>query len=78
MKHLDLKFFWLCDQVNAGLISPVCVPTLDQLADILTKALPHATVEKSQSLLRLKVWFQQLLESLDRGGVLNYDLTSPP
>ena len=46
MKHLDLKSFWLHDQVEAGLI-PVYVPTSDQLADILTKALPRATVEKS-------------------------------
>ena len=55
MKHLDLKFYWLRDEVEAGTISPVYIPTSDQIADILTKALPRVTVEKFRSLLGLKV-----------------------
>jgi len=55
MKHLDLKFFWLRDQVEAGYISPIYVPTSDQLANILTKALPCATVNKFHALLGLKM-----------------------
>ena len=54
MKHLDLKFFWLRDQVEANIISPVYIPTSDQIADILTKPLPRMTVEKFQLLLGLK------------------------
>ena len=55
MKHLDLRFFWLRDQVGAKVISPVYIPTTDQIANILTKALPRAMVEKFQGLLGLKV-----------------------
>jgi hypothetical protein len=55
MKHLDLKFFWLRDQVEAGMISHIYIPTSDQIADILTKALPRVTVEKFWTLLGLKV-----------------------
>ena len=55
MKHLDLKFFWLRDQVEAKVISPVYIPTADQITDILTKALPHVNVEKFRTLLGLKV-----------------------
>jgi hypothetical protein len=55
MKHLDLKYYWLRDEVEAGTISPVYIPTTDQLADILTKALPRVTVEKFRTLLGLKV-----------------------
>ena len=40
MKHLDLHFFWLHDQVEAKVISPVYIPTTDQITDILTKTLP--------------------------------------
>ena len=54
MKHLDLKFFWLRDQVEYGIISPIYIPTSDQIADILTKPLPRMTVEKFRSLLGLK------------------------
>jgi len=44
MKHLDLAFFWLRDEVASGHIVPQYVPTGDQLADILTKPLPRATI----------------------------------
>ena len=70
MNHLDLRFFWLCDQVDAKVISPVYIPTTDQIADILTKALPRATVEKFRGLLGLKVWFHRVGRvASSRGGV---------
>ena len=39
MKHLDLAFYWLRDIVDKGFIKPVFVSTLDNPADLLTKAL---------------------------------------
>ena len=54
MKHLDLKYFWLRDQVEYGFISPVYIPTSDQVADIFMKALPRVTIEKFRLLLGLK------------------------
>src|SRR5947209_11256057 len=45
MKHLDLSFYWLRDVVHSGLITPRFVPTSDQAADLLTKALSRAKVE---------------------------------
>ena len=44
MKHLDLAHFWLRDEVETGSIRVEYVPTKDQLADILTKALPRPAV----------------------------------
>ena len=55
MKHLDLKFFWLQDQVEPKVISPIYIPTDDQVVDILTKALPCVKVKKFLMLLGLKV-----------------------
>ena len=45
MKHLDLRFYWLCDAVNDKMISPSFIPTAEQVADILTKPLPVAKVD---------------------------------
>ena len=44
MKHLDLAHYWLRDEVETGTIRVEYVPTQDQLADILTKALPRPAV----------------------------------
>lgn len=46
MKHLDLRFFWLRDQVKAGLLVPRFVGTENMPADILTKALDVQRVER--------------------------------
>ena len=39
MKHLDLKYFWLREVVEQGIITPVHIPTAENPADILTKPL---------------------------------------
>ena len=39
MKHLDLKFHWLRENVEAGIIKPKHVGTNDMIADCLTKPL---------------------------------------
>jgi hypothetical protein len=44
MKHLDLRFFWLRDIVNAGVIAVRYIPTADMAADLLTKALARVKV----------------------------------
>jgi len=41
MKHLDLRFFWLRDAVESGIISISYLPTADMPADSLTKPLPR-------------------------------------
>jgi hypothetical protein len=45
MKHLDLCFYWLREAVEEGMIDPIYVPTEQQLADILTKAVTKKVVE---------------------------------
>ena len=44
MKHLDLRFYWLCNEVEKGTILPVHLQTSDMPADILTKALGQVKV----------------------------------
>ena len=39
MKHLDLKFHWLRENVEAGVIKPKHVGTNDMIADCLTNPL---------------------------------------
>ena len=53
MKHLDLRYHWLRDTVEAGLISPIHVPTTSQAADILTKALKRQKIDVCLGLLGL-------------------------
>lgn len=53
MKHLDLCFYWLRDQVALKKIEPNYLPTEDMPADLLTKALPKPQVEKLRELMGL-------------------------
>jgi len=54
MKHLDLRFHWLRDTVEAGHISPIHIPTSLQAADILTKALKRPKIDVCLDLLGLR------------------------
>jgi hypothetical protein len=45
MKQLDLSWYWLRDVVHKEIIAPTFVPTTEQPADILTKALARPKVE---------------------------------
>ena len=38
-KHIDIKFHWLAEQIQAGLLVPHHIPTNYNIADIMTKAL---------------------------------------
>ena len=53
MKHLDLRWYWLRDVVDAGTLDPSFVPTNEMAADILTKPLMRPPVEKCRELMGL-------------------------
>ena len=53
MKHLDLRFYWLRDEVEKGMIKMVHLPTDLMPADILTKALGRVKVGKMVDMLGL-------------------------
>ena len=53
MKHLDLRWFWLRDTVETGVIKPSFIPTEDMAADMLTKPLMRPYVEKCRKLMGL-------------------------
>ena len=50
-RHLDIKLFWLRDQVTNGILKMTHCTTKDMLADILTKPLPRVQFLKLRSLL---------------------------
>src|SRR5438477_2944063 len=54
MKHLDLRFYWLRDEVEKGTISVVHLRTSDMPADILTKALGRVKVLEMLKMLGLQ------------------------
>ena len=51
MKHLDLRFYWLCDAVASGKISVSYLSTHEMPADILTKSLSAFKVAASRTML---------------------------
>ncbi|KAJ3500207.1 hypothetical protein NMY22_g19337 [Coprinellus aureogranulatus] len=52
-KHLDLRFFWLRDVVEAGTIQPLKIAGTEQPADCLTKALPLPLIRIARERLGL-------------------------
>jgi len=55
MKHLDLRFYWLRDAVDDGRIAPVFVPTAQQVADIFTKSLARADMQRCRESLGIVI-----------------------
>lgn len=51
MKQLDLRFFWLREQVENGIIATYHITGTAQVADILTKALPLPKVKYCRDLM---------------------------
>jgi len=45
MKHLDLWLYWLRDAVQESLISPVYVPTRQNIANLFTKAVQPQVIQ---------------------------------
>ena len=54
MKHLDLRSHWLRDTVEAGIITPIHVPTSLQAADIFTKPLKRQKIDVCLDLLGIQ------------------------
>lgn len=54
VKHIDLKFQFVCDHVKTGLIHLVYIDTLNQQADVLTKGLPRPLFNKCKDMLGLR------------------------
>ena len=53
MKHLDLCFYWLHDQVAINKIQPLYLRTEDMPADLLTKPLAKPQVAKLRAAIGL-------------------------
>jgi hypothetical protein len=54
MKHLDLRWFWLRDQVTLGVITPMFVSTENMPADLLTKAMSRVKVERFRRMMGIE------------------------
>jgi hypothetical protein len=52
-KHIDIRYHYIRESVEAGLITPVRVPTDKNVADIFTKALARPKFEFFRNLLGL-------------------------
>ena len=53
MKHIEVRYHFLRDNVEKGNISLSYVPTQDQLADIFTKPLDQVTFTRLRGELRV-------------------------
>jgi len=53
MKHLDLRFYWLREAVQDLLISPIYIPTKQNVADLFTKAVQPAVIQFGVPMLGL-------------------------
>src|SRR3979490_118187 len=54
MKHLNLWFFWICDEVIGGTLSPLFIPTTDMATDLLTKPLEQVKVDRCRKLMGIE------------------------
>lgn len=54
VKHVDIKYKFVCDKINSGEIVVDYVCTEQQIADILTKGLPNVNFEKFRTLLGME------------------------
>ena len=44
-KHIELKWFWVRSQVQAGIVLPVYCPTKENISDLMTKPVSRAVLE---------------------------------
>src|SRR5260221_14652620 len=66
MKHLDLRLYWLRDEVEHGMLNSDFIPTGDMIADCLTKSVPAPKVQRTDGCFSLNIFFLFLLIYLDR------------
>jgi hypothetical protein len=52
-KHIDLQYHKVCEEASRGAIVLAYIPTMDQPANVLTKALLHDKFERMKQLLNL-------------------------
>ncbi|KAF7376711.1 Transcription factor [Mycena sanguinolenta] len=53
-KHIDLRYHYIRDAVDNGTVSLTYMPTDNQVADVLTKALPRTKLERFRALMGLR------------------------
>ena len=53
-KHVNVRYFFIQDEIANGNFKVIYCPTADMLADIFTKALARVPFEKLRDLLGLK------------------------
>ena len=63
-KHIDIRYHFIKEQVENGVIELYFVQTLFQLADILTKALPRDRIEFLVDKLGMKSYTPETLKKL--------------
>lgn len=54
MKHLDLRFYWLRDEVEKGSIRLEHIGTDEMPADLLTKSLARVKMQKFAEMMGLR------------------------
>jgi hypothetical protein len=68
-KHIEIDFHFVREKVAAGTLKVQFISSRDQLADIFTKALGREALD------RLKFDTNLVPTSLDRGGLLNKQIS---
>lgn len=53
MKHVDVRFHFVKNEIDAGIVRLLYVPSEDQVADVMTKGLPRIQFEKLRNMLGL-------------------------
>ena len=53
LKHLDIRFFFIKEKIDLGLVNIVYIKTEEQIADMFTKPLPKVKLVKFRNELNL-------------------------
>ena len=55
MKHLDLRFYWLREKVEEGIMAPLYISSSENVADLFTKAVQPSVVKFAVPMLGLSI-----------------------
>ncbi len=73
-KHIELKWFWVRSQVQAGIVLPVYCPTKENISDLMTKPVSKPVLEY----LRPRIlWPHEEPTSQDGHGARTRNVASP-